>query len=100
MTVHDHHHFPLGLVRLHHSMRLMDLLELINPGRFCLVPAGSDILGDALQRNVGERKAGGSKHETAEEGQIDATRHLQERVEIGDRGEAAEPASKTSATAT
>src|SRR5262249_5401533 len=59
-----------------------------------------DIIGDALQRNVGERKAGGSEHETAEEGQIDATRHLQERVEIGDRGEAAEPAGQASPTAT
>src|SRR5262245_22550518 len=99
MTVHDHNHFPLGLVRLHHSMRLADLLELENARWLRLVPAGGDIIGDALQRNLGEGKAGGSKHETAEEGQIDATRHLQERIEIGDRGEAAEPAGKASTTA-
>src|SRR5262249_41376117 len=97
--IHDHHHFALGLVRLHHSMRLTDLLELENARWLRLVSAGCDIIGDALQRDVGERKAGGSEHETAEEGQIDATRHLQERVEIGDRGEAAEPASQASTTA-
>src|SRR5262249_22146417 len=84
----------------HHSMRLTDLVESENAGWLRVVPAGGDIIGDALQRHVGERKAGGSEHETAEEGQIDATRHLQERVEIGDRGEAAEPAGKASSTAT
>src|SRR5262249_43678848 len=98
--IHDHHHFALGLVRLHHSMRLTDLVEFENAGWLRLVPPGGDIIGAALQRNVGGRKAGGSKEETAEEGQIAATRHLQEGVEMGDRGEAAEPAGQASPTAT
>src|SRR5205085_12114881 len=69
-----------------------------NAGWLRLVTARGDLIGDALQRNVGERKTGGSKHETAKEGQIDTARHLQKRVEIGDRSKAAEPASKASTT--
>src|SRR5215472_9925018 len=63
-----------------------------------LVTADGSVIGDTLQRDVRKWKARGSEHEAPEERQIDATRHLQKRVEIGDRGEAAKSTSKTSAT--
>jgi hypothetical protein len=81
-------------------MRLADLLKLKDARWFRLVMPGGYCIGDALQRDIRERKAEGSKHEAAEEGQIDAARHLQKRVEIADRGEATGPAGKTSATTT
>src|SRR5262249_28966764 len=93
-------HLAAGFVGLHYAMRLTDLPEPKDAGWLRLVTSGGDIIGDALQRDVRKRKAGGSEDEAAEERQIDATCHLQKRVEIGDRGEAAKPTSKASATTT
>ena len=44
-------------------------------------------------------KPGVAEHEAAEERQVDAARHLQQRVEVGDRREAAQPAGQAGAAA-
>jgi len=58
-------------------------------------PTGGCVFRNLLQRHIRERETRCSKHEAAEEGQADATRHLQQRVEIRDRIEPAEPAGQT-----
>ena len=57
------------------------------------------VLGDPLEGDVGEREAGGPEDEAAEEGQVDPARHLQERVEVGDRREAPQPAGEAGPSA-
>ena len=94
--MHHDHHLPPGLVGLHHAMRLADLLELEDPRWFCLVAPCGDVIRNALKWDVLERKTRGPENEAAEEGQINAARHLQERVEVGDRCEAAEPTREAS----
>src|SRR5258708_3324782 len=92
-------HLAAGLVRLHDAVRLMNLAETEDPHRLDVEPTGRGVRGDLVKRHVRERKAGGSEHEAAEEGQIDAARHLQHRVEVGNGIETAKPAGETGATA-
>src|SRR5262245_60788341 len=68
----DDDHLPAGLVRLHDAMRLADLLEAEDARRLRLQPARRHVLGELLQRDVGEREARGAEDEAAEEGQVDA----------------------------
>src|SRR5262245_55517085 len=79
-------------------MRLPNVLKAEHSGWFRLIAARSHLFGDGLKRNVREGKLRRAEHETAEEGKVDAARHLQERVEVGDRIEAAQPTSQTCAT--
>src|SRR5271165_2679702 len=95
----DDHHLSAGLVRLHGPMRLADLLEAEDARRLRLEAARRHVLGDLLQWDVGKREARGAEHEAAEEGQVNTARHLQERVEVGDRREPAQPAGEAGASA-
>jgi hypothetical protein len=54
---------------------------------------------DSLEGHVRQRETRLPEHEAAEEGQVDAARHLQQRVEVGDRREAAQPPGQARAAA-
>jgi hypothetical protein len=99
MSAVDDDHFPVGLVGLHDAMSLTDFVEAKDPRRLGVEPASRNVLGDFLKRDVREREARCAEHEAAEEGQIDAARHLQERVEVGDGIEATEPSGKAGTAA-
>src|SRR2546427_2756119 len=88
-------HLAAGLVGLHHAVSFTDFVEAEDPRRLHVEPAGCGVPGNLLKRDVRERKAWSPEHEAAEESQIDAARHLQQRVEVGNRIETAEPAGKT-----
>src|SRR5215510_11657789 len=79
-------------------MRLPNVLEAEHSGWLGLVATCRHFFGDGLKRNIREGKPRRAEHETAEEGQIDAACHLQERVEVSDRGETTQPASEAGAT--
>src|SRR5262249_48902953 len=74
-----HDHLAVGLVGFHHTMRFANLVETKHTGRFGLPFACRDIGGNLLQRYVRQREAGRAEYKTAEEGQVDAARHLQQR---------------------
>src|SRR5262249_46836044 len=93
-------HFAASLVFLHGAVRFADLVEPEDPGRLDVEPTRCSVRSNLLKRHVRERKARSSEHEAAEERQIDAARHLQQRVEVGNWLEAAEPAGKTGTAAT
>src|SRR5262245_4162960 len=95
-----HDHLSIGLIRLHDAMRLADLLEPEDARRLDIEPAGRSVRSNLLKRHIRERKAWSAEHEAAEESQIDTARHLQQRVEVGNWIEAAEPAGKTGTAAT
>src|SRR5262245_38120092 len=78
-------------------MRLSNVLKAKHSGWFRLIAAFRHLFGDGLKRNVREGKLRRTEHETAEEGKVDATCHLQEWVEVGDRIQAAQPAGQTGA---
>src|SRR5437660_34555 len=92
VSVADHDQLSASLVSLHGAVRLTDLVEAEDTNRLDVEPTGGCVLRDLLQRHVREREARRAEDETAEEGQIDAARHLQQRVEVGDRIEATQPA--------
>src|SRR5947209_16435148 len=73
----------------------MDLVEAEDPDRLDVEPAGRCVFRYLMKRHVRQREARRPEHEAAEESQIDAARHLQQRVEVGNRIETAEPAGKT-----
>jgi hypothetical protein len=91
----DYDHLAAGFVGLHHAMGLSDVLETEDSGGLDVEPTGRGVRGNLLKRHVRERKSRSPEHEAAEEGQIDAARHLQQRVEVGDGIETAKPASQT-----
>ena len=92
----DDHDLAAGLVGLHDAMRLVDFLEARRLGP---EPALRHLPRDVLERHVGQRETRRAEHEAAEEGEIDAARHLQERIEILDRREPAQPAGEARAAA-
>src|SRR5436190_11793494 len=91
----NHDQFPFGLVGLHHTMGLADLFETECSGGLDVEPTGRGVRGNLLKRHVGETKPRSSEYEAAEERQIDAARHLQQWVEVGDGIETAKPAGQT-----
>src|SRR5215813_5921912 len=93
-------HLAASLVGLHDAVSLTDLVEPEDPGRLDVEPAGRSVRSNLLKRHIRERKAWSAEHEAAEESQIDTARHLQQRVEVGNWIEAAEPAGKTGTAAT
>src|ERR1700688_176871 len=94
----DDNHLSAGLVRFHHPMGFANVVETKHSGRFRFEPPGSNVFSDLLKRHVGKWKTRRAEHETAEERQVHTARHLQKRVEIDNRIEAAQPARKTRAT--
>src|SRR5215510_10625380 len=92
-------HLSACLIGLHNAMRFVDLLEAKHAGWLCLEPARLHLSRDFCQRHVGQREALCAEHKTAEEGEVDAAGHLQQRVEVLDRGEAAQPTCETRAAA-
>src|SRR5262249_11419687 len=92
-------HLSSSLVRLHDAVSFTDFIEAEDPGRLDVQPTRSGVGCDLLKRNVREREAWGSEDETAKKREIDAARHLEQRIEVGDRIETAQPARKTRATA-
>src|SRR5437016_4520184 len=88
---------PIRLISFHHSMRLPNVLKAEHSGWLRLIAACRHLFGDGLKRYVREWKLRRAEHEAAEEGQIDTACHLQERVEVGDRIEATQPASQAGA---
>src|SRR5262249_59111343 len=81
-------------------MRFSDVLKAEHSGWLRPKSACRHLFGDGLKRNVREGKLRRAEHETAEESQIDAACHLQERVEVGDGIQTAQPASEAGATTT
>src|SRR4030095_8947057 len=90
--------FPLRLIGFHHSMCLPNVFKAEDSGWLRLVAACRHFLGNRLKRNVREGKPRRAEHKAAEDSQIDAACHLQERVEVGDWSETAQPASQAGAT--
>src|SRR5262245_6329607 len=95
----EHDHLSAGFVCLHYAVSFLDLIEAEGSDRLDVEPTGRGISGDLLKRHVREREARRAENEAAEEGQVDAARHLQQRVEVGDGIETAEPAGETGAAA-
>src|SRR5262245_44529350 len=79
-------------------MGLADLLEAEHPAWLRLETPGGHLFGNLLEGHIGQWKLRSPEDETAEEGQVDAAGHLQERVEIGNRRQAAEPSGQAGAT--
>src|SRR5262249_34924652 len=81
----DDDHLAPSFARLHDAVRFMDLLEAEDPDWLDVEPTGCGVGGNLLQRHIGKRQSRGSEYEAAEKRQIAAARHLQQRVEVGDR---------------
>src|SRR4029077_13238743 len=77
-------------------MSLANFIEAEDPRRLDVKPSSSGVLGDLLERYIRQREAGSSKRKTRKKSQIDAARHLLQRIKVGERTTAAEPAGKTS----
>src|SRR3989442_2259092 len=82
---------PAGLIGLHDAMRFADLLEAKHAGGLALDPARHHLLRNSLQRHVGQREAWCAEHKTAEEREVNAAGHLQQRVKVLDRRESPQP---------
>src|SRR5438034_8986934 len=87
----DDDHLSAGLIGLHDAMRFADLLEAKHAGRLCLEPARRHLARDFLQRHVGQWETWCAEHKTAEEREVNAAGHLQQRVEVLDRRESPQP---------
>src|SRR6476620_5201997 len=75
-----HHHLPAGLTGVHDAMRFADVLKAEHAAWLGLELARRNLLRDVLQRHVREWETRLTEHEAAEESEIDAARHLQERM--------------------
>src|SRR5215831_5322109 len=71
----EHDHLPLGLIRLHDAVRLLDLLEAEHARRLRAVAARLHVGRDRLEGHVRQREARLAEYEAGEEGQVDAARH-------------------------
>src|SRR5262249_31000150 len=78
----NNHDLPASFIALHGPVRFADVLEAKHAGRLGLELARRHLLGDFLQRHVGQRESRRTEHETAEEGEVDAAGHLEQRVEV------------------
>jgi len=76
---------PFGLVSFRHPMSLTDLLKPERPNRLDVQSARSSVSSDLPKRHVRKGKSRSSENKACEECQVDATCHLQQRVEIADR---------------
>src|SRR5215472_532674 len=72
-------------------MGFTDLLEVKHAGGLGLEPARRHLLSNLLQRHVGQREPRRAEREAAKEGQVHATGHLQQWVEVLDRREPGQP---------
>jgi hypothetical protein len=63
------------------------------------VRASRHIVRNGLERHVRQGEARRPEHEAAEETEVDAARHLQQRIEVGHRTESAEEAGQARAPA-
>src|SRR5262249_40727344 len=79
-------------------MGLTDLLEAENPRWLRLEPPLCHLRGNLLERHIGEWELRSAEDEAAEEGEVNAAGHLQERVEIDNRRQTAQPARQAGAT--
>src|SRR5262245_13637167 len=95
----DNYHLSAGLIRFHYSVSFLDFVKAENSYRFGIESTSSDVLSNPLKRDVREREARRAEHETSEERQVDAARHLQQRIEIWDRFETAQPPGEAGAAA-
>src|SRR5262245_14592962 len=80
----DHNHFSAGFVLLHDAMSVTDFVEAEDSDWLDVEPTSRGVGGDLLKRHVREREARRTEDEAAEEGQMNAARHLQQRVEVAD----------------
>ena len=87
------------VVKIAPNNQVFDLPVIVGIEEGLFARAGLDVSCDRLKWYVRQREAWLAKHETAEEGEVDAARHLQERVEVGDRRKAAQPTGQTGAAA-
>src|SRR5262245_60938250 len=78
------------LALLDQAVRLRDLLEGEHTRGPGLVVAGLDLLDDLLEGDRRERERLGAELEAAEEAELDAARHVDEREEAVEGSEAAE----------
>lgn len=99
LLVEDDNHFAFRLIRFHDAMSFANLVELKDARGLGLVFAFRDISGSALQRHIGKWEAGRSEHKASKKRPIDATRHLQERVQLPNRCEPAKPSRKAGPSA-
>src|SRR5262249_10772964 len=94
----DHHHLAARFVGFHDAMRLADLVEAEDPGRLRLETPSRHLYSNLLERHIGQRELRRAEHEAAEEREIDTAGHLQQRIEVGNRREATQPARQAGAT--
>src|SRR5262245_19606899 len=99
MSIDHYYHFATSLIRLHHAMRFLDLVEAEDSRWFDVESTSCSVRGDLAKRDVGEWEAWRTEHKASEECQVNPTRHLQQRVEISDRIETAQPPGETGAAA-
>jgi hypothetical protein len=66
-------------------MRFPNVFKAKYSGWFCFTATGGHLIGDGLERNIGQRKPRIAEHKTAKEAEVDTARHLQQRVEVGHR---------------
>src|SRR5262245_22413556 len=86
------HHLATGLVGLHDAVSFLDLVETEDSRRFDVEPACCGVRRDLAKRDVGEWEAWRTEHKASKECQVDAARHLQQRIEISDGIQPAQPA--------
>src|SRR5258708_22518301 len=77
-----HHHFPIGLIRLHRLLRFANLLKFKNACWLGFVNSGGCFIHNALKWNIRDWKIRRSKNKTPEECEINATWHLEKRIKI------------------
>src|SRR6516165_4281496 len=81
------HQLAGRLTRLHHPVRLGDLLEGEHARRPRLVDAGLHLLDDLLERDRRQRKGFAAHLEAPEEAELHPTRQLKRRLEAVHRAE-------------
>ena len=95
----NYNHLATCLIGLHDAVSFLDLVETENSRRFDVESTGRSVPCDLAKWDVGERETWRTEHKASEECQGDSARHLQQRVEISDRIETAQPPGQTRTTA-
>src|SRR5262249_24019127 len=97
--IENDHHLATCFVFLHDAMGFADFVKREDASRLCLEATRRHVLGNFLERDVGEREARGAEDEAAEEGQVDAAGYLQEGVKFFARPRPSDPAGEARAPA-
>src|ERR1700761_3892987 len=81
-SVNSDHNFPARFIRLHQAMRLLNFIQAKYFRRLRLIYIRGYAFNDRLERNIGERVVRQAIGKCAcEKAEVNATRHMQQRVE-------------------